>query len=572
MFPAVADAASTSDDSEDSDESEDDSEDEKAKKKKPAPRKGINLDEQTRQLLEEENFLRRSSRKVKIHESTPEEEEDTPPRNKRGKVSSDESYDSDDSYGNRGKRVSKKKPVKKPSIRNTRSKDSDKKKKVVYKDVSSESEEESLSDDIMDEEDTALTEDVSMAAVDDSNSEMIEKIMKERQGLPGATGSTTTVYNVEEKGDPNAGASERRPEELERQFLIKWVNWSHLHNTWESEKSLKNMNARGMKKLDRYIKKQLETAYERRYADKEYMEYLACEEEMGDELMEEYRTVERVIAHQVSREKNQFGEKMMEYYVKWSCLPYSECTWEDEGLIKQKYWKHIEKYYDRINSKNLPNKVNPGMFTKKRPKFQKLEKMPDFLRPRDNPELELRDYQLEGLNWLLSAWCRENSCILADEMGLGKTIQTITFLSSLFHLYDVHGPFLVVVPLSTMTAWQRESELWAPDLNSVVYMGDASSREQIRQYELVFPNSKKIKINALLTTYEILLKDKSFLSGFDWAALVIDEAHRLKNNESLLYQCLRTFNTGHRLLITGTPLQNSLKELWALLHFIMPEK
>uniref|UniRef100_A0AC34Q8P8 Helicase ATP-binding domain-containing protein n=1 Tax=Panagrolaimus sp. JU765 TaxID=591449 RepID=A0AC34Q8P8_9BILA len=123
-----------------------------------------------------------------------------------------------------------------------------------------------------------------------------------------------------------------------------------------------------------------------------------------------------------------------------------------------------------------------------------------------------------------------------------------------------------------MTAWQREFELWAPKLNSVIYMGDASSREQIRQYELIFPNSKKIKINALLTTYELLLKDKSFLSGFDWSCLVIDEAHRLKNNESLLYQCLRNFNTGHRLLITGTPLQNSLKELWALLHFIMPEK
>uniref|UniRef100_A0AC34GFY1 Chromodomain helicase DNA binding protein 1 n=1 Tax=Panagrolaimus sp. ES5 TaxID=591445 RepID=A0AC34GFY1_9BILA len=84
-------------------------------------------------------------------------------------------------------------------------------------------------------------------------------------------------------------------------------------------------------------------------------------------------------------------------------------------------------------------------------------------------------------------------------------------------------------------------------------------------------NSRKIKVNALLTTYEILLKDKAFLSGFDWAALMVDEAHRLKNDESLLYQCLRNFSTAHRLLITGTPLQNSLKELWALLHFIMPD-
>uniref|UniRef100_A0AC34PW94 DNA helicase n=1 Tax=Panagrolaimus sp. JU765 TaxID=591449 RepID=A0AC34PW94_9BILA len=401
------------------------------------------------------------------------------------------------------------------------------------------------------------TTEVSMMQVDDENAETIEKILKERQGIPGATGPTTTVYNMEEKGDPNAGFRNKKPDELERQFLIKWVGWSHLHNTWESEKSLKQMNAKGMKKLDHYIRKQLDNALANRYADKEYMEYLACEEEMGDELLDEYRKVERVIAHQFSRDKNSSGEKLVEYYIKWSCLPYSECeklveyyikwsclpysecTWEDEGLIKQKYGHKIEQYFERINSKTLPNKTNSKMLLRKRPKFQKLEYMPDFLKPIDNPEMELRDYQLEGLNWLLNAYCKENSCILADEMGL---------------------------------AWQREFELWAPKLNSVIYMGDASSREQIRQYELIFPNSKKIKINALLTTYELLLKDKSFLSGFDWSCLVIDEAHRLKNNESLLYQCLRNFNTGHRLLITGTPLQNSLKELWALLHFIMPEK
>lgn len=95
---------------------------------------------------------------------------------------------------------------------------------------------------------------------------------------------------------------------------------------------------------------------------------------------------------------------------------------------------------------------------------------------------------------------------------------------------------------------------------------------QIRQYEWFVGGTKKMKINAILTTYEILLKDKAFLSSVDWAALLVDEAHRLKNDESLLYKCLIQFRFNHKLLITGTPLQNSLKELWALLHFIMPEK
>ncbi|KAK6015845.1 SNF2 family protein, partial [Ostertagia ostertagi] len=173
---------------------------------------------------------------------------------------------------------------------------------------------------------------------------------------------------------------------------------------------------------------------------------------------------------------------------------------------------------------------------------------------------------------MLHAWCKHNSCILADEMGLGKTIQSIAFLAALFYKYDLYGPFLVVVPLSTMAAWQKEFAQWAPDMNLVTYMGDVNSREQIRQFEWYIAGTKKIKVNAVLTTYEILLKDKPFLGSFQWAALAVDEAHRLKNDESLLYSCLSSFNCDHRLLITGTPLQNSLKELWALLHFIMPEK
>lgn len=136
---------------------------------------------------------------------------------------------------------------------------------------------------------------------------------------------------------------------------------------------------------------------------------------------------------------------------------------------------------------------------------------------------------------------------------------------------NCRAPF-PVVPLSTLVAWQREFVNWAPELNVVTYLGDVLSRERIREFEWYMTGTKKIKFNVLLTTPEIMLKDATYVGEVDWAVLAVDEAHRLKNDEAQLYRSLQDFRTKHRLLITGTPLQNSLKELWALLHFIEPDR
>uniref|UniRef100_A0A3Q1HJM0 DNA helicase n=1 Tax=Anabas testudineus TaxID=64144 RepID=A0A3Q1HJM0_ANATE len=410
----------------------------------------------------------------------------------------------------------------------------------------------------------------------DDDSETIEKVMDTRIGKKGATGASTTVYAIEENGDPCEGFDPDN-DEGETQYLIKWKGWSYIHNTWESIDSLTQQKVKGLKKLDNYKKKMDELNSWLRRATPEDVEFHNCQQELIADLNKQFQIVERIIATKTGKTPGSSdfpshshktpSSNEPEYLCKWMGLPYSECSWEDGALVRKKFQHCIDSFTNRNSSKTVPSKDCKVL--KQRPRFVALKKQPSYI---GDEVLELRDYQLDGLNWLAHSWCRCHSVILADEMGLGKTIQTISFLSYLFHQHQLYGPFLLVVPLSTLTSWQREFATWAPDMNVVVYLGDVMSRKTIRDYEWVNHQTKRIRFNALLTTYEILLKDKGVLGNINWAFLGVDEAHRLKNDDSLLYKTLMEFRSNHRLLITGTPLQNSLKELWSLLHFLMPDK
>lgn len=179
---------------------------------------------------------------------------------------------------------------------------------------------------------------------------------------------------------------------------------------------------------------------------------------------------------------------------------------------------------------------------------------------------EMRDYQVAGLNWLVSLHENGISGILADEMGLGKTLQTISFMGYLRYVCEIHGPHLVAVPKSTLDNWKREFEKWTPDVKVLVLQGDKEERHRLINEELLEEN-----FDVCITSYEMVLREKSHLKKFAWEYIIIDEAHRIKNEESSLAQIIRVFNSRNRLLITGTPLQNNLHELWALLNFLLPD-
>ncbi|KAF8927790.1 SNF2 family N-terminal domain-containing protein [Dissophora ornata] len=178
----------------------------------------------------------------------------------------------------------------------------------------------------------------------------------------------------------------------------------------------------------------------------------------------------------------------------------------------------------------------------------------------------LKEYQLKGLQWMASLYNNRLNGILADEMGLGKTIQTISLVTFLIEAKQQNGPFLILVPLSTLPNWTLEFEKWAPQVSKVVYKGDPAQRKHIQQTEIRHRN-----FQVLLTTYEFVIKDRPILSKIKWVYLIIDEGHRLKNAKSRLFINLtQHYSSRYRLILTGTPLQNNLPELWALLNMVLP--
>ena len=186
----------------------------------------------------------------------------------------------------------------------------------------------------------------------------------------------------------------------------------------------------------------------------------------------------------------------------------------------------------------------------------------------------MRDYQLEGYEWMSTLWENGINGILADEMGLGKTIQTVALFC---HMYEmgVSGPFLVVAPLSTVPNWVNEFKRFAPKVPCILYHGNMQERlllrEKLSDVTTCEEMDGKDMMNVVVTSYEIAMNDRAAFSSIMWRYIVVDEGHRLKNMNCRLIKELKQYHSANRLLLTGTPLQNNLSELWSLLNFLLPE-
>lgn len=185
---------------------------------------------------------------------------------------------------------------------------------------------------------------------------------------------------------------------------------------------------------------------------------------------------------------------------------------------------------------------------------------------------QLKEYQLKGLNWLVNLYEQGINGILADEMGLGKTVQSISVMAYLAEKHDIWGPFLVVAPASTLHNWQQEIAKFVPEFKILPYWGSAGDRKVLRKFwdRKHTTYRKDAAFHVCVTSYQLVVSDVAYFQKMRWQYMILDEAQAIKSSQSSRWKSLLGFHCRNRLLLTGTPIQNNMQELWALLHFIMP--
>ena len=342
------------------------------------------------------------------------------------------------------------------------------------------------------------------------------------------------------------------------EFYVKFHGLAYVHSMWVSRDEIVAENA-GASRISRFLSKPLSYYH---YDDKNIIN-------------PEFTMIDRIVYGWKHPSPENEKVLVISYLVKWKSLPLDQATWEKDSFIKtlpdgpdaiKEYEAIPDPWKKRENALAVGRRPDASQWTK-------FDESPVY-----KSQNTLRPYQLEGLNWLVYCWMHKQSCIIADEMGLGKTVQSVSFLDLIYNRFNVRGPFLVIAPLSTLPHWQREFEAWT-DLRVLLYHGTEAARDVMFEYEFFYKDSKTdqiipglCKFDVILTTYEMTLSGQHHLRNIIWRVGIFDEAHRLKNKASKAAEVLQTFQIEHKVLLTGTPIQNSLDELYALLNFLQPHR
>ena len=401
------------------------------------------------------------------------------------------------------------------------------------------------------------------------------------------------------------------------EYLVKWRGYSYIHVEWKSAEDLQRLDAKAPAKVQKYT--QALESWPEEEAEVEGDSEVKSAEDGAASFNPEFTNIDHVLAEYV-HESTEFGKmpfpnyafedtgelnssrsgqkwKHRYYLIKWCLLGYQDITWEPACAFTpamldaklQRFRQFNQQPTAAEKKKFAPvgtSLVHTLAGDSQTCNFRRMEKSHEY----GADKFTLREYQIEGVNWLLWNWCRgQAGSLLGDEMGLGKTIQCLVMLDELrrdtlmptlegeFTLS--RGPHLIVVPLSCALQWQREIEAWS-DLNCVVYHGDEESRRLIRKYHFNYRTGSSTakgkvcceeyyRFNVLITTYEMASRDSTLLGKINWHCLVVDEAHRLKNKDSKLVKELKKLRREYCILLTGTPIQNNMQELWCLLNFIV---
>ncbi|KAJ5929542.1 hypothetical protein N7454_006492 [Penicillium verhagenii] len=351
--------------------------------------------------------------------------------------------------------------------------------------------------------------------------------------------------------------------EMDKEYLIKWKNKSYFRVTWMPGDWVWGVSSPAMM---------------RAFYQRTPREAIFTAKKAIPEANMRIDTVFNVswMSEDMSPSDEKGPEMVREAYVKYKGLNYEDAVWEAPPRPDEtERWEDFKvAFKDWLSRGTIPSldrkKLKDHLTATRELNFEDLELK---VQPKMIVNGKLMDYQLEGVNWLYYKHIRQDNAILADDMGLGKTLQIISLFATLIERHT-RWPFLVVAPNSTVPNWRREIKSWAPDIQVATYFGSKYARQMAYELEMFPEGGNEIRCHVVIASYESMVDSeaKRVLSKVHWAGLVVDEAHRLKNDHSQLYERLARMKFDHKVLLTGTPLQNNIRELFNLIQFLDPKR